>query len=415
MFRPLLLIIAAGAFASVACAEIIHVPEDQTTLQAALNYSKNGDEIVVADGVYKGPANRNLDLLGKRIVIRSANGPEQCIIDCQEQGRAFIFQNFEELDTVIQGLQIINGVPNTANHGGAILCTSAGPLIRGCVFVDNDAGDGGAIAIVSGSAPVIVGCRFTANTGVNDGGAIRVNASSPELINCYFVGNEAERAGAVSARQDAALRMVNCTFAANVADSWGGAVEVVEASGAEVVNCTFAENENDEYVQGGAAFVSSDSSLTAANCIMWGNTPDQIGGYLPGATISYSDIEGGWSGPGSHNIDANPVFADSINGGFHLSPGSPCIDGGDNGAMPPDALDLDGDGDTAEPLPIDRDGNHRFVDDPDTEDTGTGEPPIVDMGAFEFQVASCAADVTGDGVVDVLDLLEVLGAWGPCS
>ena len=27
---------------------------------------------------------------------------------------------------------------------------------------------------------------------------------------------------------------------------------------------------------------------------------------------------------------------------------------------------------------------------------------------------SCPADITGDGTVDVLDLREVLGAWGPC-
>ena len=28
---------------------------------------------------------------------------------------------------------------------------------------------------------------------------------------------------------------------------------------------------------------------------------------------------------------------------------------------------------------------------------------------------SGSADITGDGIVDVLDLLEVLGAWGPCA
>ena len=27
----------------------------------------------------------------------------------------------------------------------------------------------------------------------------------------------------------------------------------------------------------------------------------------------------------------------------------------------------------------------------------------------------CPEDINGDGVVDVLDLLEVLAAWGPCA
>ncbi len=43
-----------------------------------------------------------------------------------------------------------------------------------------------------------------------------------------------------------------------------------------------------------------------------------------------------------------------------------------------------------------------------------GEAPIVDMGAYEFQppLPPCPADVTGDEIVDVLDLLAVLAAWG---
>ena len=64
----------------------------------------------------------------------------------------------------------------------------------------------------------------------------------------------------------------------------------------------------------------------------------------------------------------------------------------------------------------DLDGRPRFVDDPDTPDTGNGTPPIVDMGAYEFQVVSpCPADINGDNTVDVLDLLLVLAAWGATS
>jgi hypothetical protein len=79
------------------------------------------------------------------------------------------------------------------------------------------------------------------------------------------------------------------------------------------------------------------------------------------------------------------------------------------------------------------------VNDACTEDTGPGMPPMVDMGAYEFQppcpsdvdcngvvnvlnlLAVIAAwggvgdaDVNSDGMVDVLDLLEVIAAWGPC-
>jgi hypothetical protein len=59
--------------------------------------------------------------------------------------------------------------------------------------------------------------------------------------------------------------------------------------------------------------------------------------------------------------------------------------------VPADEFDLDGDGDTDEPIPFDLDGNPRFVDDPDTDDTGHGTPPIVDMGAYEYQVPPVGA------------------------
>jgi len=61
----------------------------------------------------------------------------------------------------------------------------------------------------------------------------------------------------------------------------------------------------------------------------------------------------------------------------------------------------------------DLDGNPRFTDDPCTVmDTGLGDPPVVDMGAYEFQDTSC--DLNGDGMVGINDFLTLLAAWGPC-
>ena len=49
--------------------------------------------------------------------------------------------------------------------------------------------------------------------------------------------------------------------------------------------------------------------------------------------------------------------------------------------------------------------------------TGLGDPPIVDMGAYEFQVEdTCPADVNDDAGVNVADaayLLQYLFANGP--
>jgi hypothetical protein len=97
--------------------------------------------------------------------------------------------------------------------------------------------------------------------------------------------------------------------------------------------------------------------------------------------VSYSDIEGGLTGTG--NIDADPAFVDPDgadndpntweDNDYRLGAGSPCIDAGDNTA-------------SRAGVTTDLDGNPRFVDDPNTDpDTGNGTPPIVDMGAYEYQ------------------------------
>ncbi len=89
------------------------------------------------------------------------------------------------------------------------------------------------------------------------------------------------------------------------------------------------------------------------------------------------------------NIAANPQFVDPDNGDFRLSPGSPCIDSGDNTAVPRGVLrDLDGDGIVG----------------------------VLDLMLLLSQVGPCAAgcyaDIDGDGMVGVTDLLIVLGNWG---
>ena len=68
---------------SPAAADIINVPGDFPTIQAGMDAAMNGDEVVVADGIYTGDGNRDLDFGGKLITVRSANGPDNCIIDCE--------------------------------------------------------------------------------------------------------------------------------------------------------------------------------------------------------------------------------------------------------------------------------------------------------------------------------------------
>ena len=71
------------------------------------------------------------------------------------------------------------------------------------------------------------------------------------------------------------------------------------------------------------------------------------------------------------DADGADNVAGTADDNLRLSGGSPASDAGSNGLLPADTADLDGDGDTTEPLPYDLDGSPRIVN------------SAVDMGAYE--------------------------------
>jgi hypothetical protein len=88
-----------------------------STIQQALAGADSGDVILLADGIYAGDENHNLDFLGKPLTLRSQSGnPSACIIECtSEPGdpdiphRAFEFHNFEDSSAVVRDITIYNG------------------------------------------------------------------------------------------------------------------------------------------------------------------------------------------------------------------------------------------------------------------------------------------------------------------
>ncbi len=168
----------------------------------------------------------------------------------------------------------------------------------------------------------------------------------------------------------------------------------------KLVNCSFSCNTASH--NGGGVYNDSCSTILT-NCILWENTANngyQIYNYDSSVTVSHSDIQGGLMENG--NIDADPLFVrnpspgldgmwgtdDDDYGDLQLQAGSPCIDAGDNTAVPYDTADLDNDSDTTERIPLDLSFIPRFVDDPFTIDTGISDlpdyPDVIDMGAYEW-------------------------------
>ncbi len=294
-------------------------------------------------------------------------------------------------DTVrIEGFKITNGLAD----GGMIDSLGAGMLILN-------------------ASPAVVRVTFTENSAPgHGGGAMHIGgASDPIVVYTSFIRNTGREAGALHTESGiAGGTFVNCLFSGNASQIEGGAINPGGNGDVNFINCAFADNSVVSAVGGGAIFTepSGSGAVNLTNCILWGNlaggNPNQIEDSEGEVTVKYSDVEGGWGDPMDMNIDDDPLFVDPGNGDYRLSPGSPCIDAADNTAVPKGFV-------------TDLDASPRFIEDPNTLDTGLGDCPIVDMGSYEFQEGvtdCCPGDLDGSGDVGVKDLLILLGAWGPC-
>jgi hypothetical protein len=438
-----------GVFVSLYVPGELHVPGEYPTIQDAIDAAlMPGDVVVVADGTYTGPRNKNLDFGGRPITVRSENGPNTCIIDCEGDGRGFIFQNGETADSVVDGLTIRNGhvagdgggvycyysSPTISNctisgnttsaegdsgFGGGVYCSSSSPLITNCTITDNTSDySGGGIFCMGNCSPTIANCVISENTvsyGKGSGGGIACyDYGSPTIVNCTISHNTVRGpygpGGGIDYNGDGNPTIINCTIMGNRSGGDVGGIGCSCRGNATITNCTIAGNTG-TYWAGGIH--SSFDTTAITNCIVWGNVPNDVSGS---PTVTYCAVEGGWEGQG--NIDADPLFADPNDADYHLSAGSPCIDAGCNCAVPEDFADLDGDGVLWEYVPFDLDSEGRFFDDPNTPDTGSGLPPIVDMGAYEFggsDLPPCRGDLDGDRDVDFDDLVVLLGHYGMTS
>ena len=327
-------IAAAVVLVSSSYAADIFVPGGQPTIQAGINAAVNGDVVIVAQGEYF----ENINFNFKAITVRSTDPNDPVVV----------------LHTII----------NAGGSGTVVRCNSgegANTVLSGFVITGGSASTGGGMSNV-GSSPTVINCTFIGNSGFLGGGML--NSSNSMVTNCTFIGNTATLGGGML-NIGSGPTVTNCTFTGNSA-TFGGGMNNTGGANPTVSNCTFSGNSANS---AGGGMHNASSSPTVSNCILRGDSPDEFSGSGT-PTVTYSDVQGGFLGTG--NIDADPLFVDPDNGDLRLQPGSPCIDAGDNTAVP-------------KGITTDLDGNPRFVDDPDTPDTGNGDPPIVDMGAYEFQ------------------------------
>ncbi len=111
------------------------VSSDYSIIQEAIEIAMDGDTILVAPGTYTGEGNREIEFLGKNVVVISEAGPEQTTIDGEGVGQyGFHIHQGEDHTALVQGFRIINVTGGTFFNTGGIYIEDASPTIRECIL-----------------------------------------------------------------------------------------------------------------------------------------------------------------------------------------------------------------------------------------------------------------------------------------
>ena len=224
------------------------------------------------------------------------------------------------------GMFIISGRPKVRycriienraeNYGGGVWTKGAGTdddvaIFRDCEISNNYAVNQGG-GIVTSPDTHLVNCRLENNStgGSGTGGAIVAGASGDvNIYNCEIVGNSASGGGGAYCSGSHFVRFVNTLMHDNTSSGVGGAISV--GTGLQLIVADSTITDNSAASGGGALYLGSGlTNSTITNSILWNNEStsgnDEI--ELSGSTVAvtYSDVEGGYTGTG--NIDSDPDF-----------------------------------------------------------------------------------------------------------
>jgi hypothetical protein len=380
-----------------AAGAVINVPAELSTIQAAIDAVADGGAVVVAPGVYR----ENLDFHGRRIEVRSSEGPTSTVIDGGGAGPVITFDQSETRATSLRGFTVRNGNPggirvggasptitgnvvtaNTAYEGGGFFIADSSALIEDNVVRGNTAGNGGGGGFyLSGTYGLeVVGNTIEYNAAPSGGGMTLWTALDALILNNVFRGNRATTWGG------GAMDIVNYSwplisqnvFVDNESVAYGGALRIlvpVGAQGTILANNTLVGNLAPE----GSAVLSGGDWYAVNNIFSGPSTVDVVRceGSIPGRFF-YNDVYNGtdtpfrWC-PDTTGIVGNISVDPRLRTDFGLTAGSPAIDAGHDDPLIPLLF------------PADANGAPRVVD-------GNGDgTAAADLGAFEWPGAGLSA------------------------
>ena len=365
LFRGILVLGLTGLLATPGVAQnVLKVPGQYKTIQAAIDAAQRYDTVLVDPGTYV----ENL-VIKKNIWVKSSGGPYFTTLD---GGGKDSVVKMEIARGGIDGFTITNG--NAAGGEGGGICTDYADTIRNNIVTGNRAAIGGGIYLYGGAGTVVDNV-ITNNVSTKMGGGIYYGAGSGGSADIYrnvIAGNQSSRDGGgvygagvnfwVSFRQNTLIKnfagmdgggiytdmegtgLIGNMFIMNTAVRNGGGVFLYYGyTPTTIEHCTFVGN---SAMTGGGLCASDISIRRISNSIFWLNRAS-VGPELKVGMnsksqaridIDHSVVLGGqlsvqvetnstlnW---GAGMLTSDPLFVDMVNGDLHLTATSPCIGAG---------------------------------------------------------------------------------------
>jgi hypothetical protein len=260
--------------------------------------------LLLADGTYTGPENRDILVFNKRVSFISESGdPEACVVDCEGAGEDCITYSGWDMGTppYPPASGTVEGIKITGAKAAVVAAVEASAWVRDC--------------IISGSTE-----EGLQAIGVPGQGYGYVNANG-----CIFKSNPA---GAMYSDFRCTASATECIFYSN-----GGVLDVDEEGYGWLTRCTLAANSGSA---GGVISAGWYAHVGITNSIIAFNTGNALSCDLGSAEVECSDIYGnggdyvgciaGQNGVDG-NISADPKFCSLSGRNFRLQLTSPCVPG----------------------------------------------------------------------------------------
>ena len=342
------------ALSAFSAASTLHVPSQYASIQDAIDASQDGDEVIVAPGVYQ----ESIDIGDRSVSLQSSDGPESTFLEPAGSTEYIVLVGDMNTPVVrIQGFTLRN---HYASYMGALAVYDSTLEVLDCTFTNCQNFYGGpAIRIATyfdGPSEITIdNCSFDNNQGLSStdslGGAINGTLGpgcTLDIRQCTFTDNTAAMGGHIAIIRaddgDEVVTLEECLLENGHASDQGGAMFLTAFSNGasnavSMVNCELRDNQADGLY---TASVHLESGVELA---------------LDACELSGSNAGGLWITPDATAELTNSHFCD-------------------NGAY-----DIHGDWD--------------------------------DAGGNSFSTqCTCIGDTDGDGTVAVNDLLDLLSAFG---